>query len=74
MGKAHRRYNSFVNARLRVSGHLFQARFGSVTMDDGSAVFLILELSRPYSGVIRLSSAPLDRLMLQLGDPAKPAE
>ncbi|HZZ62999.1 MAG TPA: hypothetical protein VFE63_17845 [Roseiarcus sp.] len=40
----------------------------------GSAVFLILELSRPYSGVIRLSSAPLDRLMLQLGDPAKPAE
>jgi hypothetical protein len=40
----------------------------------GSAVFLILELSHPYSGAIRLSSAPLDQLMLQLGDPAKPAE
>ena len=39
-----------------------------------SAVFLILELSRPYSGVIRLSSAPLDRLLLLLGDAAKPAE
>jgi hypothetical protein len=35
-----------------------------------SAVFLILELSHPYSGVIRLSPAPLDRLMLQLGDAA----
>ena len=39
-----------------------------------SAVFLILELSHPYSGVIRLSPAPLDRLMLQLGDAAKAAE
>jgi hypothetical protein len=38
------------------------------------AVFLILELSHPYSGVIRLSPAPLDRLMLQLGDAAKVAE
>ena len=40
----------------------------------GSAVFLILELSHPYSGVIRLSSAPLDRLLLLLGDAAKPSE
>jgi hypothetical protein len=40
----------------------------------GSAVFLILELSHPYSGVIRLSSVPLDRLMLQLGDVAEPKE
>ena len=40
----------------------------------GSAVFLILELSHPYSGVIRLSADPLDRLTLQLGDPAKPTE
>jgi hypothetical protein len=39
-----------------------------------SAVFLILELSHPYSGVIRLSPAPLDRLMLQLGDAAKVVE
>jgi hypothetical protein len=41
----------------------------------GSAVFVILELSHPYSGVIRLSSSPLDRLLLLLlGDPAKPSE
>ena len=34
-----------------------------------SAIFLILELSHPYSGVIRLSPAPLDRLLALLGDP-----
>ena len=39
----------------------------------GSAVFLILELTHPYSGVIRLSSAPLDRLLVFLGDSAKGA-
>src|SRR5271157_5634537 len=38
-----------------------------------SAVFLIMELSHPYSGVIRLSPARLDRLLLLLGDPAKGA-
>jgi putative transposase len=27
LGKAHRRYSAFVNARNRVTGHLFQARF-----------------------------------------------
>jgi putative transposase len=34
LGKAHRRYSAFVNARLRVTGHLFQSRFGSVAMDE----------------------------------------
>ncbi len=34
LGKAHRRYSSFINARLRVTGHLFQARFASVVMDE----------------------------------------
>ena len=29
----------------------------------GSAIFLILELSTPYSGFIRLSSAGLDRVL-----------
>jgi hypothetical protein len=32
-----------------------------------SAIFLILELSQPYSGVIRLSSAGIDRLLQVLG-------
>jgi hypothetical protein len=53
---------------VTVAAHLL----GAIAV--ASAVFLILELSHPYSGVIRLSPAPLDRLMLQLGDAAKAAE
>ncbi|MGD0642776.1 MAG: transposase [Roseiarcus sp.] len=34
LGETHRRYSSVVNARLRVTGHLFQARFGSAAMDE----------------------------------------
>jgi putative transposase len=34
LGKTHRRCSGFVNARLRVTGHLFQSRFGSVVMDE----------------------------------------
>ena len=34
LGKAHRRYTAFVNAGSRVTGHLFQSRFGSVAMDE----------------------------------------
>ena len=34
----------------------------------GSAIFLILELSTPYTGLIRLSPAGLDRLLLVLGE------
>jgi len=33
----------------------------------GSAVFLILELSQPYTGLIRLSSGGIDRLLQVLG-------
>jgi len=34
LGETHRRYSSVVNARLRVTGHLFQSRFGSAVMDE----------------------------------------
>jgi hypothetical protein len=34
----------------------------------GSAIFLMLELSQPYVGVIRLSSAGIDRLLQILGE------
>jgi hypothetical protein len=37
----------------------------------GSAIFLILELSHPYSGLIRLSSAGIDRLLKVLGELAQ---
>jgi putative transposase len=31
---AHRRYTGYINARMRVTGHLWQSRFGSVVMDE----------------------------------------
>ena len=34
LGETHLRYSSVINARLRVTGHLFQSRFGSVVMDE----------------------------------------
>ena len=34
LGETHRRYSAVINARLRVTGHLFQSRFGSVVMDE----------------------------------------
>ena len=34
LGETHRRYTTAVNARLGVTGHLFQARFGSAAMDE----------------------------------------
>ena len=33
LGETHRRYSSVINAR-RVTGHLFQLRYGSVAMDE----------------------------------------
>ena len=34
VGEAHRRYSACINARLRVTGHLFQGRFGCVATDE----------------------------------------
>lgn len=34
LGETHRRYTSFINARARWTGHLFQGRFGSVVLDE----------------------------------------
>ena len=34
LGKAHRLYAGFVDARARQTGHLFQGRFGSVALDE----------------------------------------
>ena len=34
MGRTHRRYAAYFNARARQTGHLFQGRFGSVALDE----------------------------------------
>jgi putative transposase len=31
---AHRRYTGFINTRMRITGHLWQGRYGSVVMDE----------------------------------------
>lgn len=36
--EAHRRYTSFINARHRWTGHLWQGRFGAVAMDEAHLV------------------------------------
>jgi putative transposase len=38
VGEAHRRYTAFVSTRGRWTGHLFQARFASVAMDEDHLV------------------------------------
>lgn len=34
LGETHRRYSAVINARLRVTRHLFQSRFGSAVLDE----------------------------------------
>ena len=45
VGEAHRRYAAFVNARARVTGHLFQGRFGCVAMDEAHLLIAVRYLA-----------------------------
>ena len=45
MGEAHRRTTSFVNARARWSGHLFQGRYASVAMDEAHLIAAVRTIS-----------------------------
>jgi REP-associated tyrosine transposase len=45
VGEAHRRYTNFINARGRWTGHLFQSRFASVTMDERHLLAAICYIS-----------------------------
>jgi putative transposase len=47
VAETHRRYSGYINARLRVTGHLFQGRFGCVAMDEAHlmAAFRYLALN-----------------------------
>ena len=56
LGETHRRYSSVVNARIRVTGHLFQSRFGSVVMDKehlmAAARYVALNPVRAIRGAV----------------------
>lgn len=45
IGDAHRRYTTFVNARGRWQGHLFQSRFASVAMDHAHLISAVRYVS-----------------------------
>ncbi|CAN5159583.1 transposase [soil metagenome] len=45
LGEAHRRYASFINARSRWVGHLFQNRFSSAPMDEGHLISAVRYVS-----------------------------
>src|SRR5208282_921930 len=50
LGETHRRYASVVNARLRVTGHLFQSRYGSVAMDEAHLIVATAPILERCSG------------------------
>jgi putative transposase len=59
VGEAHRRYTAFVNARARVTGHLFQSRFASTAMDDAHLMAAVRYLAfNPVRA--KLASRPQD--------------
>jgi putative transposase len=45
LGDTHRRYTTFINARARWSGHLFQNRYGSVVVDDAHLIAAVRYVS-----------------------------
>ena len=67
LGETHRRYSGVINARLRVTGHLFQACCGSVTMDEAHLMVaartmapirtLLIALMSPFADIKRGMSA-----------------
>ena len=44
-GELHRRYTGYVNARRRMTGHLWQGRYGSVAMDEAHFVMALRYVS-----------------------------
>jgi putative transposase len=41
----HRRYTGFINTRMRITGHLWQGRYGSVVMDEAHLVHAVRYVS-----------------------------
>ncbi|WP_245561714.1 transposase [Lamprocystis purpurea] len=58
VGETHRKYSGYINARLRVTGHLFQGRFGCVAMDESHlmAAFRYVALN-PVKANLAVSAA-----------------
>lgn len=59
VGETHRRYSAYINARLRVTGHLFQGRFGCVAMDDAHflAAVRYIAMNPVKAGLVKQAEA-----------------
>ncbi len=72
VGETHRRYSAVVNARKRVTGHVFQSRYGSVVMDEdhllAAARYVALNPVRA-----RLASVGVPRARLALVERPRPS-
>ncbi len=55
VANAHRRYAARINARMRVTGHLWQGRFGSVVMDEAHLyhAFAYVSLNPVRAGLVK---------------------
>ncbi|MGB0956347.1 MAG: transposase [Panacagrimonas sp.] len=58
IGETHRRYTGYINARERVMGHLFQARFNSVAMDEAHTLAAIryVAMNPVEAGLVKKAS------------------
>ena len=65
VGETHRRYSAVVNARRRVTGHVFQSPYGSVVMDEdhllAAARYVRAEPGASAVGVPRARLALVER-------------
>jgi len=54
----HRHYTGYINARMRVTGHLWQGRFGSVAMDEPHLhnAFRYVSLNPVRAGLVKRAS------------------
>jgi putative transposase len=53
--QVHRHYTGYINARMRVTGHLWQGRYGSVAMDQAhlNAAFRYVALNPVRAGLVK---------------------
>ena len=63
--RSHREKPAAASARSASSSQDVALAFGSFAV--ASAIFLILELNQPFSGLFRVPSAPIERAIAVLG-------
>jgi putative transposase len=63
IGETHRRYTGYINARLRMTGHLFHGRFGSIAMNPVKAQLIRQASDWPWASPQAHLAAREDKLV-----------